>query len=294
MDPNLARATDSLAQAAANTSAQDLPDAAVCAQQGQHSQHQAVHATSPQTVQQQSQHRMQHEVLSHAARRQTNSAAHQRQAERHHMATHTEAWQGRAVVHQKQPDVLRKAHQVAAQPPKAAQPPSQHRQHKSGHSPGSQTGVKQARRGPPSNASSPGGSSPTTAVGTARSSPGSSQEHSSVSLSQLAVASRSKLKQPTSQIRLSPPKRSIRAAGHKQATHNHLASLAATVPLPASPVNDAKEAPAVAALAMAVAKPSHVPAPVAKPSRLKKPTNTSGFFSSGRSFTGGQRCAYKQ
>ena len=73
---------------------------------------------------------------------------------------------------------------------------------------------------------------------------------------------------------------------HGQATHNHLASLAANVPLPASPLNDAKEGPpAVVALAAAVVKPSHIPAPLAKPSRLKKPTNTSGFFSSGRSFT---------
>ncbi len=113
-------------------------------------------------------------------------------------------------------------------------------------------------------------------------------EHSSMSLSQLAVASRSKLRPPSSVK--SPPKRAGKAALPKQATNSHLAKLAAAVPLPASP-NGADglsclEDTAAVALATAVAKPSHIPAPAAKPSRLKKPTNTSGFFSSGRSFTG--------
>ena len=113
-------------------------------------------------------------------------------------------------------------------------------------------------------------------------------EHSSMSLSQLAVASRSKLR-PLSSVK-SPPKRAGKAALPKQATDSHLAKLAAAVPLPASP-NGADgqsclEDTAAVALATAVAKPSHIPAPAAKPSRLKKPTNTSGFFSSGRSFTG--------
>ena len=108
-----------------------------------------------------------------------------------------------------------------------------------------------------------------------------------MSLSQLALASRSKLRPPSSLS--SPPKRGSKALVQKQATHNHLASLAANVPLPASPAHDAKDAPAVVSLATAVAKPSSIPAPVAKPSRLKKPTNTSAFFSSGRSFTNAQR-----
>ncbi len=113
-------------------------------------------------------------------------------------------------------------------------------------------------------------------------------EHSSMSLSQLAVASRSKLR-PPSNVK-SPPKRAGKAALPKQATNSHLAKLAAAVPLPASP-NGADgqsclEDTAAVALATAVAKPSHIPVPAAKPSRLKKPTNTSGFFSSGRSFTG--------
>lgn len=112
-------------------------------------------------------------------------------------------------------------------------------------------------------------------------------EHSSMSLSQLAVASRSKLRPPSSVK--SPPRRTGRAIP-KQATNSHLAKLAAAVPLPASP-NSADgsswvEDTAAVALATAAAKPSHIPAPAAKPSRLKKPTNTSGFFSSGRSFTG--------
>ena len=113
-------------------------------------------------------------------------------------------------------------------------------------------------------------------------------EHSSMSLSQLAVASRSKLRAPSSVK--SPPRRAGKAALPKQATNSHLAKLAAAVPLPASP-NGADgqsclEDTAAAVLATAVAKPSHIPAPAAKPSRLKKPTNTSGFFSSARSFTG--------
>ncbi len=113
-------------------------------------------------------------------------------------------------------------------------------------------------------------------------------EHSSMSLSQLAVASRSKLRLPSSVK--SPPTRAGKPALPKQATNSHLAKLAAAVPLPASP-NGADgpsclEDTAAVALATAVAKPSHIPAPAAKPSRLKKPTNTSGFFSSGRSFTG--------
>ncbi|KAL0024976.1 hypothetical protein WJX77_008054 [Trebouxia sp. C0004] len=113
-------------------------------------------------------------------------------------------------------------------------------------------------------------------------------EHSSMSLSQLAVASRSKLRPPSSVH--SPPKRAGKPAWPKQAAYSHLAKLAAAVPLPASP-NGADgqswlEDTATGALATAVAKPSHIPAPAAKPSRLKKPTNTSGFFSSGRSFTG--------
>lgn len=113
-------------------------------------------------------------------------------------------------------------------------------------------------------------------------------EHSSMSLSQLAVASRSKLRPPSSVK--SPPKCAGRATLPKQATNSHLAKLAAAVPLPASPNGaggqSCLEDTAAVALATAVAKPSHIPAPAAKPSRLKKPTNTSGFFSSGRSFTG--------
>ena len=121
-------------------------------------------------------------------------------------------------------------------------------------------------------------------------------EHSSLSLHQLAVASRSKL-QPPSALN-SPPKRGGKAALPKQATSSHLVKLAAAVPLPASPggIDSATsiEATAAAALATAAAQPSHIPAPAVKPSRLKKPTNTSGFFSSGRSFTGAgpnNRCA---
>lgn len=113
-------------------------------------------------------------------------------------------------------------------------------------------------------------------------------EHSSLSLSELAGVSRSKLRPPSSLN--SPPKRASRAMMPKQATNSHLVKLAATVPLPASPDGAGKlalEPTAAAALATAVAKPSHIPAPAVKASRLKKPTNTSGFFSSGRSFTGG-------
>jgi len=113
-------------------------------------------------------------------------------------------------------------------------------------------------------------------------------EHSSMSLSQLAVASRSKLRPPSSVK--SPPKRAGKAACSEQAANSHLAKLAAAVPLPASPNgadgHSCLEDTAAVALATAVAKPPHIPAPAAKPSRLKKPTNTSGFFSSGRSFTG--------
>lgn len=113
-------------------------------------------------------------------------------------------------------------------------------------------------------------------------------EHSSLSLSELAGVSRSKLRPPSSLN--SPPKRASRAVMPKQATNSHLVRLAATVPLPASPDGGGKlalEPTAAAALVTAVAKPSHIPAPAVKASRLKKPTNTSGFFSSGRSFTGG-------
>ena len=113
-------------------------------------------------------------------------------------------------------------------------------------------------------------------------------EHSSLSLSQRAGAGRSKLRPPSSLN--SPPKRASRAPLPKQATNSHLVKLAAAIPLPASPNGDVKqtlEPTAAAALATAVAKTSHIPAPAVKPSRLKKPTDTSGFFSSGRSFTGG-------
>ena len=113
-------------------------------------------------------------------------------------------------------------------------------------------------------------------------------EHSSLSLSELAGVSRSKLRPPSSFK--SPTKRASRAMLPKQATNSHLVKLAAAVPLPASPDGAGKvalEPTAAAALATAVAKPSHIPAPAVKASRLKKPTNTSGFFSSGRSFTGG-------
>ena len=113
-------------------------------------------------------------------------------------------------------------------------------------------------------------------------------EPSSLSLSELAGVSRSKLRGPSSLN--SPPKRASRVKMPKQATNSHLVKLAAAVPLPASPdgaVKLALEPTAAAALATAVAKPSHIPAPAVKASRLKKPTNTSGFFSSGRSFTGG-------
>ena len=113
-------------------------------------------------------------------------------------------------------------------------------------------------------------------------------EHSSLSLSELAGFSRSKLRPPSSLN--SPPKRASRAMLPKQATNSHLVKLAAAVPLPASPDGAGKmalEPTAAAVLATAVAKPSHIPAPAVKASRLKKPTNTSGFFSSGRSFTGG-------
>ena len=117
-------------------------------------------------------------------------------------------------------------------------------------------------------------------------------EHSSLSLSQLSVANRSKLRLPSNVH--SPPNRSGRALLPKHATNSHLVKLAAAVPLPASPVGGgggdshgcALDATAPVALATAVAKPSHIPAPAGKPSRLKKPANTSGFFSSGRSFTG--------
>lgn len=113
-------------------------------------------------------------------------------------------------------------------------------------------------------------------------------EHSSLSLSQLAGASRSKLRLPSNLN--SPPKRASKAALPRQATNSQLVKLAAAVPLPASPNGDGKvalEPTAAVALATAVAKPSHIPAPAVKPSRLKKPANTSGFFSSGRSFTSG-------
>ena len=143
--------------------------------------------------------------------------------------------------------------------------------------------------------STPGTSSPPVPLPAAKASAKASSpvmahavEHSSMSLSQLAVASRSKLRLPSGVK--SPPKRAGKAALPKQATNSHLAKLAAAVPLPASP-NGADgqsclEDTAAVALAKAVAKPTHIPAPAAKPSRLKKPTNTSGFFSSGRSFTG--------
>ena len=113
-------------------------------------------------------------------------------------------------------------------------------------------------------------------------------EHSSLSLAELAGVSRSKLRPPSTLN--SPPKRASRVMLSKQATNSHLVKLAAAVPLPASPDGAGKlalEPTAAAALATAVAKPSHIPAPAVKASRLKKPTNTSGFFSSGRSFTGG-------
>ena len=113
-------------------------------------------------------------------------------------------------------------------------------------------------------------------------------EHSSLSLSELAGVSRSKLRPPSSLN--SPPKRASRAMMPKQAANSHLVKLAAAVPLPASPDGAGKvalEPTAETALATAVAKPSHIPAPAVKASRLKKPANTSGFFSSGRSFTGG-------
>ena len=113
-------------------------------------------------------------------------------------------------------------------------------------------------------------------------------EPSSLSLSELAGVSKSKLRGPSSLN--SPPKRASRVKMPKQATNSHLVKLAAAVPLPASPDGAGKlalEPTAAAALATAVAKPSHIPAPAVKASRLKKPTNTSGFFSSGRSFTGG-------
>lgn len=222
-------------------------------------------------------------------------------------AAHPAPQQGYAVAHQKQAD-QRRAHHMPAQPIRSTQPPALHRPHKAAqpaasqsnlhqrqyrsmHPPGVPPEAQHARKGSSSNKSSPGGSSPSAAnvVDSKRSSPcsNSAVEHSSVSLSQLALAGRSKLRAPASLS--SPPKRGTKAAVHKQATRNHLATLAANVPLPASPVNDAKEAPAVVALATAVAKPSHIPAPIGKPSRLKKPTNTSGFFSSGRSFTNAQR-----
>ena len=113
-------------------------------------------------------------------------------------------------------------------------------------------------------------------------------EHSSLSLSQLAIASRSKLRPPSNLH--SPPKRASRTALPKQATNSHLVKFAAAVPLPASPnsgdAHGSLDSTAGLALVTALAKPSHIPAPAVKPSRLKKPTNTSGFFSSGRSFTG--------
>ncbi|KAL3138644.1 hypothetical protein ABBQ32_006404 [Trebouxia sp. C0010 RCD-2024] len=113
-------------------------------------------------------------------------------------------------------------------------------------------------------------------------------EHSSLSLSELAGVTRSRLRLPSSLN--SPPKRASKAPLPKLATNSHLVKLAAAVPLPASPDGAGKlalEPTAAAALATAVAKPSHIPAPAVKASRLKKPTNTSGFFSSGRSFIGG-------
>lgn len=123
-----------------------------------------------------------------------------------------------------------------------------------------------------------------------RTSPGMAHavEHSSLSLSELAGVTRSRLRPPSNLN--SPPKRAGKAVLPKQATNSHLVKLAAAVPLPASPDGAGKlafEPTAAAALATAVAKPSHIPAPAVKASRLKKPTNTSGFFSSGRSFTGG-------
>ena len=113
-------------------------------------------------------------------------------------------------------------------------------------------------------------------------------EHSSLSLSELAGVSRSRLRLPSSLN--SPPKRASKALLPKLATNSHLVKLAAAVPLPASPDGAGKlvlEPTAAAALATAVAKPSHIPAPAVKASRLKQPANTSSFFSSGRSFTGG-------
>lgn len=269
---------DNSATAAVTTLATNPPEASTPPLQDPHQRPAAVALPA---MQQPASH-LQHAVTPPAASKQGYAAAHQKQADQnqsHQLAVRTV--RSNQALQQRQHGAVQLA---------VSQTNLQQR-HKSLHPSGSQPDARHARKGAASNASSPGGSSPSaaSALDTKRSSPGSSHavEHSSVSLSQLALASRSKLRAPSSLS--SPPKRGSRAAIHKQATHNHLASLAANVPLPASPVNDAKEPPAVVALATAVAKPSHIPAPVGKPSRLKKPTNTSGFFSSGRSFTNAQR-----
>ena len=205
------------------------------------------------------------------------------------LSRHDSSWQHQAVPHQQG---------RGAQPP-----PSQQHQIRQPCSPKPHGSRKPGTVSPPVH---PPASRPPGAVAKApakKTAPGvtGAIEHSSLSLHQLAVASRSKLQPPS--VLNSPPKRGGKAALPKQATSSHLVKLAAAVPLPASPGGidsatsieaTAAAALATAALATAAAQPSHIPAPAVKPSRLKKPTNTSGFFSSGRSFTGAgsnNRCA---